>query len=546
MLSPEYLSDLPEEILQLFYEAEEAILADMARRISTYDYWIPAADYQYQKLQEAGVLQEEILRTLSGLTRKSETELRKLMQEAGSMALKGDTAVYEGAGMTVPSIQDSEPLKKLLKIGYKATAQTMKNICRTTAQTAAKQFEDALDLAWLKVNSGAFDTDSAIRSSVKELSEKGIQTIRYPSGRTDSIETAVRRAVVTGVNQTAGQLQEELADELGCDLVEVSAHSGARPEHAIWQGKIFSRSGTHPKYPDFRASTGYGRVDGLCGANCRHTFGPYIEGSPPVWSEEELAKLDEAKYEYNGKKLTEYEAQQQQRYNERQIRRWKREYTAMEAAGLDSSEAAVKIRSWQAAQDDFLKKTGFVRQYSRESTSYFGYAQASTATTQAEKFYQEWSKSIGSNDAIKTLAKYYDVKYNDFPRYELLKRYVDSVETGRMSPMSHFDLYEEYHARIQSEIVGRSVGGITITGQSKHFLERVFGTMVDPKTGLPRNGVAFQEIIECMMNPVSIEPIITDENGQRSIVIVGRRAKISINPDTGLLIQTNPWRINNG
>ncbi len=366
MLSPEYLSDLPEEILRLFYEAEEAILADMARRISAYDYWIPAADYQYQKLREAGVLQEEILRTLSGLTRKSETELRKLMQEAGSMALKGDTAVYEGAGMSVPSIQDSEPLKKLLNIGYKATAQTMKNICRTTAQTAAKQFEDALDLAWLKVNSGGFDADSAIRSAVKELSEKGIQAIRYPSGRTDSIETAVRRAVVTGVNQTAGQLQEELADELDCDLVEVSAHSGARPEHATWQGKIFSRSGTHPKYPSFRASTGYGRVDGLCGANCRHTFGPYIEGSPPVWSEEELAKLDEAKYEYNGKKLTEYEAQQQQRYNERQIRRWKREYTAMEAAGLDTSEAAAKLKYWKDAQADFLDKTGFARQYERE------------------------------------------------------------------------------------------------------------------------------------------------------------------------------------
>ena len=369
MLTPEYLEDLPEEILRLFYDAEQEILADMARRVSTYDYWIPAAEYQRKKLHEAGVLQEDILKSLSGLTGKSEAELKRLMQEAGTKALRSDTAVYEAAGMTVPEIADSEPLRAILNAGYKATAQTMRNLCQTTARTATMQFENAMDLAWLKVQSGAFDTDSAVRSAIKEFAERGIQSIRYPSGRTDSIEVAVRRAVVTGVNQTAAQLQEELADELGCDLVEVSAHAGARPEHAKWQGRIFSRSGNDPKYPDFKKSTGYGTGAGLCGWNCRHTFGPYIEGSPPVWSEEQLAELNAPKYEYNGKKLTEYEASQQQRYNERQIRRWKREEAAMKAAGLDSSEAAAKVKEWQGRQQEFLAQTGFKRQYVREQVS---------------------------------------------------------------------------------------------------------------------------------------------------------------------------------
>ena len=366
MLTPEYLEDLPEEILQLYYKAEQEILADMARRVSTYDYWIPAAEYQRKKLHEAGVLQEDILKSLSGLTGKSEAELKQLMQEAGTKALRSDTAAYEAVGMTVPEIADSEPLRAILNAGYKATAQTMRNLCQTTARTATMQFENALDLAWLKVQSGAFDTDSAVRSAIKELAERGIQSIRYPSGRTDSIEVAVRRAVVTGVNQTAAQLQEELADELGCDLVEVSAHAGARPDHAKWQGKIYSRSGKDPNYPPFRQSTGYGTGAGLCGWNCRHTFGPYIEGSPPVWSEEQLAELDAPKYEYGGRKLTEYEASQQQRYNERQIRRWKREEAAMKAAGLDSSEATAKVKEWQGRQQEFLAQTGFKRQYARE------------------------------------------------------------------------------------------------------------------------------------------------------------------------------------
>lgn len=363
------MRELPEEILKLFYAAERQILVDMARKIVKYDYYVPSAEFQRQKLREAGVMQDEILTALAKLTRRSEEELRQMMQEACGTSLRGDTAIYEAAGLTVPSIGDNGILRQILNAGYKATAQTMRNLCKTTARTAAQQFENALDGAWLKVHSGAFDSETAIRSAIKDLSQKGIQAIRYPSGRTDSLETAVRRAVVTGVNQTSAQLQEELADELDCDLVEVSAHAGARPEHAVWQGRIFSRSGTHPKYPDFRAATGYGRVDGLCGANCRHTFGPYIEGSPPVWSEEELKKLDEPKYEYNGQKLTEYEASQIQRNNERQIRRWKCEYAAMEAAGLDTSEAAAKLKYWEETQDDFLDKTGLPRQYEREQIS---------------------------------------------------------------------------------------------------------------------------------------------------------------------------------
>ena len=172
MLRPEYLEGLPDEILELFAEAEREILADMARRISTYDFWIPAADYQNEKLREAGVLQNDIIKALSHTTRKSEEELRTMMKEAGSMALHSDESIYKAAGLSVPSIKDSQPLTSILNAGYRATATEMKNLCRTTAQTATKQFEDALDRAWLKVSSGAFDSESAIRSAVKELSEK--------------------------------------------------------------------------------------------------------------------------------------------------------------------------------------------------------------------------------------------------------------------------------------------------------------------------------------------------------------------------------------
>lgn len=355
MLPPEYLAELPETILRLWREAELAILRDMARRISTYDYWIPAADYQNEKLLEAGRTQAEILAVLAKTTKKSEAELREMMVDAGSRCLRNDVEVYTASGLKAPAIGESQALTDILNAGYRATAQTMRNITKTTAQTATRQFEGVLDRAWLQVSSGAFDADSAIRQAVKELSANGIDAIRYPaSGHVDTIETAVRRAIVTGVNQTAAKLQEELADEMGCDLVEVSAHAGARPEHAAWQGKVYSRSGTSEKYPDFRSSTGYGTGAGLCGWNCRHTFGPYIEGSPRVWTDEKLAELSAPKYEYQGEKFTEYEARQKEKYFDRQIYRWQREAEAMRAAGQDPAQAQAKVKAWERRKSDFV------------------------------------------------------------------------------------------------------------------------------------------------------------------------------------------------
>ena len=175
------------------------------------------------------------------------------------------------------------------------------------------------------------------------------------------IPQGVRFCFGFGINQSAGKLQMELADEVGCDLVEVSAHAGARPEHAIWQGKIYSRSGKSDKYPDFVTATGYGTGAGLCGWNCRHSFGPYIEGAPRVWTDEKLAELNEPKYEYNGEKLTEYEAQQMERHFDRQIHRWNREAEAMKAAGQDTAEARAKAAAWRARKRDFLENREEIR-----------------------------------------------------------------------------------------------------------------------------------------------------------------------------------------
>jgi len=307
----------------------------------------------------------------------------------------------------------SEGLKNILDNTYRATGETFRNLTATTATVASSQLTDALDRAWMQVQTGAFDYNTAIKRAIKDVAEQGIGCVRYSSGRVDSIETVIRRAVLTGVNQACLRTRDSLADEVGCDLVEVTAHSGARPDHAEWQGKIYSRSGKSKKYPDLKTATGYGTGAGLGGWNCRHSFFPYIDGMPRAYSEEQLEKYNEKCIPYNGKMYTEYEASQIQRGIERKIRRWKRENIAMEAAGEDTTFSASRIRSWRETEKDFINQTGLKYQGARSGIANWGAAQSRKVTADAQKYYKKWSDGITYEGLPKKLAGYYDIKYND-------------------------------------------------------------------------------------------------------------------------------------
>lgn len=368
-LNPSYLQALPDSLVEMYSLVEIDILTDMARRISTYDYFIPAAQHQLQKLQELGAVQSEIIAKLAALTGKTQDEIVELLTAASEQAIKDDVEYYTAAEVYAPDKVNTEALYEQLNAGLVQTEGAFENITRTTANTATKQFERALDRAWLQINTGGFDYTTAIKNAITDLSGSGLHVIEYPSGHVDTIEVAVRRAVVTGANQTACKTQEKLADQLEIDLVEVSAHGGARPDHAKWQGKVYSRNGRVTidgvTYEDFKTATRYGRGDGLGGWNCRHTFSPYVPGASRSWTEKELAALEAKDIEYNGVKMTEYEASQAQRGIERDIRKLKRQVEALEAAGQDASAFRKNLREAQKTYTDFTKQTGLKKQTAR-------------------------------------------------------------------------------------------------------------------------------------------------------------------------------------
>ena len=552
MLPPSYLDQMPDSFVQLWQQVEEQILQDVARRIGKMDKVTPTANWQLWRYQQTEAVRNDVVKLLAKYTGKSETAIRRLLLQAATEAMEREDAIYYHYDMEPPPFEESAALNNLLDAGARQTCGTWQNLTATTANTVTGAFERTLDAAWLKVSTGAFDYKTAVKQAVDSLADD-MPMVTYPSGHKDSIEVAARRAVLTGVNQTTGKLQVARMDEMGCEFVETTAHGGARPSHAEWQGRRFHRGGAVDykgrHYPDFEAATGYGTGAGLCGWNCRHQFFACFPelGDPPQWTQEQLQELNARNIEWNGKKYTAYEISQMQRARERNVRRWKKRYLAEDAAGLDTTDSAVRLKAARQSLSDFTKATGGRVDSARVSVPKFGRSEASRASAKSQAHHTDWLKSINAQStSLNTVAKYYDARYNNTEEYRLLMQYANSVKSGWLSPLAGFDLYKSTHERIQTELVGKTTAdGTVITGHTAHFMERMFGTLVDPdklKYDLKiirRSGVGYEAMRDTVLNPERINPVKTDSRGKRSVRLIGK-AIVTINPDTGQLIQLNP------
>ena len=552
MLPPSYLDQMPDAFVQLWQQVEDEILQDVARRIGKMDTVTATANWQLWRYQQTEALREDVIKLLAKYSGKSEATIRRLLLQAATEAMEREDAIYYHYDLEPTPFEESPALNNLLDAGARQTCGTWQDLTATTANTVTGAFERTLDAAWLKVSTGAFDYKTAVKQAVDSLAD-GMPMVTYPSGHKDSIEVAARRAVLTGVNQTAGKLQEARMDEMHVEFVETSAHGGARPSHAEWQGRRFHRGGAvdylGKHYPDFEAATGYGTGAGLCGWNCRHTFFAVFPelGDPPAWTEESLQELNARDIEYNGKMYTQYEISQMQRARERHVRRWKKRYLADSAAGVDTTDSAVRLKAARQSLSEFTQATGGRVDSARTSVPKFGRSEGSRASAKSQAHHTDWLKSINAQStSLNTVAKYYDARYNNTEEYRLLMQYANSVKSGWLSPLAGFDLYKSTHERIQTELVGKTTAdGTVITGHTAHFMERMFGTLVDPdklKYDLKiirRSGVGYEAMRDTVLNPERINPVKTDSRGKRSVRLIGK-AIVTINPDTGQLIQLNP------
>ncbi len=389
MLTPDYLDGMADEIIDLYSDLEDGIIHDIARSIVKAGEATSSARWQAVRLQHMGLLYDDIIRLVSEVTDASAAQVRAIFEDAGAVSVDADNAIYKSAGLDAIPIKLMPDAMQALEAGLRKTSGHLANLTMTTAAQGQQTFIRAITLAEMQIESGAYGYSAAIRNAIKKASAEGAW-VQFPSGHRDRVDVAARRAILTGVNQTVATISLSHALMMGSDLVETTAHAGARPSHATWQGRIFSVSGRSAKYPEFTSGTGYGTGEGLCGYNCRHSFYPYFDSlSAPAYSAAKLDDYSRKSVSYNGDILTYYDATQVQRGMERKIRETKRELVGIDAAieaaddyslrgGLraDYDKISITLKRQEKGLEDFLHQTGLTKDSVRNQTLGFGRGQA--------------------------------------------------------------------------------------------------------------------------------------------------------------------------
>lgn len=398
MLTPEYLLRISEGAEDIAEQLHQKIVSQIIERIMLRigrgdDYILTAQDkWQLEVLSDAGYLLEDIQKEIASKTKLQQAEIKAAMEEAGVTALQYDDAIYKAAGLSPVALEQSPYLIRLMQRNYEATLGEWTNFTKTTAEVSQQAFIKAMDKAYNLTASGTVSYTQSVKEAINDVASNGVEVV-YPSGHKDTIETATLRAVRTGISQMSAQITDARMEEMGWDIILVSSHLGARvtdaddyTNHSWWQGKFYSKSGNDKRFSPFSVC-GMGDVQGIHGANCRHSHGPG-DGENNPFEQYDSAENRKA-----------YEIQQRQRTLERRIRKTKREVMGLKTAvdnaqdeklkfelDQDYQRKAALLQKQNKAYNDFCEQNNLKRLSDRLAIAKWDRQQAAAARGAATRY----------------------------------------------------------------------------------------------------------------------------------------------------------------
>lgn len=411
----------PDEILRISEGAEdiaEQLHQDILKRIidriiarleRQSEYLLTPVDkWQIETLQEAGYLVEDIQKEIIRRTNLQTQEVKAAFEDAGVRSAAYDDRIYKAAGLSPTPVLESPQYIRMMQRNYKKTLGEWRNFTGIIKDAAHQSFITECDRAYHLVASGAVSSTQAVREAVERMAADGV-TVRYPSGREDTIETATMRAVRTGIAMASAEITLARMEEMDWDIIIVSSHLGARytdennyTNHFWWQGKFYSRTGRDKRFPPFSVC-GYGHVQGISGANCRHSCGP---------GDGEFNPYDQFDSEENKRA---YDLSQEQRAYERKIRATKRKTMSLKEGrdkadtddlrkGLDKSykKSAAKLQEQNKAYKEFCEKNGLKTRAERTQIARWDREQAAQARGAAKRYETEKLKTGSVNRKVDT------------------------------------------------------------------------------------------------------------------------------------------------
>ena len=253
--TPELLDAIPEELAELFRGLELKLLHEIVERLKIRDNLNEVTVQDIRALRSHGISLAEIKKAIRETAGIGEKKLNELLDNVVARNQAYYREVVTLAQVTEPQqyvdVADIAAIRRQTWAAYKNITGSMGFLVvengRLKMLEPAKAYHWALDSATLQIQSGAISYTQAIQNAVRKLADSGLKVVDYESGHHNQVDVAVRRAVMTGINQLNQKYREQSMEYLETDLVEVTAHLGARnidgpkgwENHAKWQGKVY-------------------------------------------------------------------------------------------------------------------------------------------------------------------------------------------------------------------------------------------------------------------------------------------------------------------
>lgn len=368
----------------------------------------------------------------------------------------------------------------------------------------------------------------------QDLRDDNVTVVRYANGTSVPVDkyAAMLARTTRAETENLSMIQQALRE--GIDLVECDIVSPTCDSCAVYQGRVYSISGNDSRYPALY-KTAFKSGYSIIHPNCRHSWSPYhVE----LYSEEEKRQA-----------------------LERSNRTWKpdgdgRVFQQTEQARAEYSKGQQLMRQWNAeiveyermkayyaeqGQEPPYKSLGAFRREVRKSREQQSPAMQSWKRYCIdERQYERWKGIVGVQNIPKTLAKFQEMKYNRQEEFALLKGYKEAQQKQDIHALVSFKTYKAVSREIDKALVGKTFDGITIKGKKTHFIDRVIGEYQesDYKQSGKRQGVKISDVVDCLQG--TIKSSRSNSDGSVSITYKSDKCKVTVNPNTGMLIQTNP------
>ena len=363
-MNQEYKEKLSRKIENQYSALEDRIMQDVVRRIKKTGEITSTADYQINRMVILGNSSEDIENMTKDTLDASYPEMFELYDQVIDWEYVRNKDIYDQVNQKYIPYEENKELQQITDALIKQTKGELENITGSLGfyldygngnrvlTPLAEVYQKYLDQACMDIVTGAFSYNEVLRRVVTQLTNSGLRSIEFASGRAYRVNVAARMAVMTGISQLTGQISDMNAELLGTEFFEVAWHGGARPEHAVWQGKVWSKE-------QLVTVCGKGTVTGLLGVNCYHEYYPFFPGiSERNWTDEwleEQNRLENIPKEWKGKNYTTYEAKQKQRQMETAMRAQREKVKLLEAGGADPEEIMLAKAKYQAQLDEYAR-----------------------------------------------------------------------------------------------------------------------------------------------------------------------------------------------